>query len=421
MTAPTWLRSAPPPAAHTLPDAPPWRVLLVDDAPEVHEVTRLVLADTAFSGKGIELSSVHSAAEARAWLAAHPGTALILLDVVMEADDAGLQLVRHIREVLRDRDVQIVLRTGQPGMAPERDVIARYDINGYYLKTELTAQKLTSIVVTGLRAYETIRALREANAHREALPAEDGARRERIGEELKIAPRTVRVLPQVELNTGVVRAVELKFEWTTSEGPLDTARIAAMIDDEALLASLDASMLGHACALARSYRDAGTTPAPRVSLPLLSTQRDDSLTQSVETCMRAAGIDGNALDLQFRSETLAARRVAARALQAMGVSITLTDLGLDRIALADLQALQPDRIKIHASFVTDVTRESERAVVARAVVALAHTLGVIAIADGVSSSDDLQFFRWEGCDLGQGDALGIDASTHAPHMPNNRQ
>jgi EAL domain-containing protein (putative c-di-GMP-specific phosphodiesterase class I) len=92
----------------------------------------------------------------------------------------------------------------------------------------------------------------------------------------------------------------------------------------------------------------------------------------------------------------------------MGVSITLIDLGVDRISLTDLRAPQSDRLKIHASFVTDVTRESERAVVAQAVVALAHTLGVVAIADGVSSSDDLQFFRWEGCDLGQGDALSAE-------------
>jgi EAL domain-containing protein (putative c-di-GMP-specific phosphodiesterase class I) len=141
-------------------------------------------------------------------------------------------------------------------------------------------------------------------------------------------------------------------------------------------------------------------------LGLLSMRADDgSLIRAVETCMKRAHIDGSALDLQFPSEMLGARRIAARALQAMGVSITLIDLGLDRISLTDLQALQPDRIKIHASFVTDVTRDSERAVVARAVVALAHTLGVVAIADGVSSSDDLQFFRWEGCDLGQGDAL----------------
>ncbi|MDR5833906.1 EAL domain-containing protein [Caballeronia sp. LZ034LL] len=410
MTASTWLRRAPPAQPpNGGPHAPPWRVLLVDDAPEVHEVTRLVLADTAFSGRSIELSSVHSAAEARAWLAAHPGTALILLDVVMEADDAGLQLVRHIREVLRDRDVQIVLRTGQPGMAPERDVIARYDINGYYLKTELTAQKLTSIVVTGLRAYETIRTLREANADREVPPAVNDVRRERIGAELREALRrgavTVRALPQVELNSGVVRAVELKCEWMTSEGPLDTANIAALIDDDVLLESLDASMLERACALARSYRDADAAPAPRVSLPLVSLRRDDSLTQAFAVCMSAAGIDGRALDLQVSSETLAARRMAARALQAMGVSITLTDLGLDRIALTDLQALQPDRIKIHARFVRDVARDSERAVVARAIVALAHTLGVVAIAEGVSSSEDLQFFRWEGCDLGQGDAL----------------
>jgi EAL domain-containing protein (putative c-di-GMP-specific phosphodiesterase class I) len=415
MTAPAWLRRAPPPA-QTLPErsaAPPWRVLLVDDAPEVHEVTRLVLADAAFSGRAIELSSVLSAAEARAWLAVHPGTALILLDVVMEADDAGLQLVRHIREVLHDRDVQIVLRTGQPGMAPERDVIARYEINGYHLKTELTAQKLTSLVVTGLRAYETIRTLREANVHRAPALNVEGARRAIAGDALKELKDSVRqgalvvqASPQVELSSGVTRAIDLAFAWMTSDGPLDAAWIATSTDDPPLLEALDLAMLEHACALAHEYRTESARPAPRVSLRLLSMHADDrSLIRAVDVCMTRARIEGSALDLQLRSEMLGARRIAARALQAMGVSITLIDLGLDRISLTDLQALQPDRIKIHRSFVTDVTREGERAVVARAVVALAHTLGVVAIADGVSNSDELQFFRWEGCDLGQGDAL----------------
>ncbi|SAK76005.1 response regulator receiver modulated diguanylate cyclase/phosphodiesterase [Caballeronia hypogeia] len=420
MTAPSWLRSESSrnDASRTLagPQAPPWPVLLVDDAPEIHEVTRLVLADATFSGRAIELTSAHSAAEARVWLAAHPGTALILLDVVMEADDAGLELVRHIRDTLHDHDVQIILRTGQPGMAPERDVITRYEINGYFLKTELTAQKLTSIVVTGLRTYETIMALRGVHAL-SAEPATSDTRgptdREHdraLCADLDAALLTdnviVHALPQIDLASNAVKGIEMRPAWPTRDGAITPQRIVAMTDDAALLASFDRAMLRHACALARQYRDDGATPAPRVCVPLLlKGASDDELIAMIRTALADANLQGDALDVQFNGALLGERRMAARALQKLGVSITLVDFGLERISLFDLQALCPDRIRIHESFVEDVTRRQERAVVARAIVALAHTLGVSAIADGVSNCDDLQFFRWEGCDLAQGDAL----------------
>lgn len=420
MTAPSWLRSEPAHADASRklagPQAPPWHVLLVDDAPEIHEVTRLVLADAAFSGRPIELSSALSAAEARAYLAAHPGTALILLDVVMEADDAGLELVRHIRDTLEDRDVQIILRTGQPGMAPERDVITRYEINGYFLKTELTAQKLTSIVVTGLRTYETIKALRSAQTLATASAIDDSGgpidrEHERgIRDDLEAALRSdawsMHALPQIDLASNAVSGVEMQAAWPSREGALSAGRIAMLTDDAALLQSLDEAILRRACALARGCRDSGEEPAPRISIPLLSKHlTDDQLIAMVKTCLAEAGLHGEALDLQFSGPSLGARRLAARALQALGVSITLVDFGLERMSLFDLQALRPNRIKIHSKFVRDVTHRHERAVVARAIIALAHTLGVSAIADGLSNSEDLQFFRWEGCDLGQGDAL----------------
>ncbi|MGL5270842.1 MAG: response regulator, partial [Selenomonadaceae bacterium] len=108
-----------------------WRILIVDDEEQVHVVTRLVLQGFTFEGKGIELISAFSAAEARQILAQTEDIALVLLDVVMERDDAGLQLVRYIRETLGNKMIRIILRTGQPGAAPEANVIVDYDINDY--------------------------------------------------------------------------------------------------------------------------------------------------------------------------------------------------------------------------------------------------------------------------------------------------
>ncbi|MDX1676924.1 DUF3369 domain-containing protein [Arsukibacterium sp.] len=133
-----------------------WKVLVVDDEPEVHTVTRLALSDFSFNNKTLEFISAYSGAEARQLIATDPDIAVILLDVVMETDDAGLLVARYVREELKNDHVRIILRTGQPGQAPERQVIVNYDINDYKSKTELTAQKLFTVMMSSLRSYRDI-------------------------------------------------------------------------------------------------------------------------------------------------------------------------------------------------------------------------------------------------------------------------
>ncbi|AIF50855.1 DUF3369 domain-containing protein [Pelosinus sp. UFO1] len=132
------------------------KVLIVDDEEEVHIVTKLVLNNFVFEGKKIELLSVYSASEAKTVLEEHGDIALILLDVVMERADAGLELVKYIREVMENKLVRIVLRTGQPGEAPEAQIIVEYDINDYKEKTELTAQKLITTLISALRSHRDL-------------------------------------------------------------------------------------------------------------------------------------------------------------------------------------------------------------------------------------------------------------------------
>jgi response regulator RpfG family c-di-GMP phosphodiesterase len=133
-----------------------WKVLIVDDEPEVHAVTKLALSDFSFQGKNLEFISAYSGTEAKKMIELHPDAAIMLLDVVMETDDAGLLVARYIREELHNHYVRIILRTGQPGQAPERQVIVNYDINDYKSKTELTAQKLFTVVMSSLRSYRDI-------------------------------------------------------------------------------------------------------------------------------------------------------------------------------------------------------------------------------------------------------------------------
>lgn len=135
---------------------PPWKIMIVDDEPGVHEVTRLALQGVTFDKRPLEFRSAYSGAEAREVIAQHPDTALILLDVVMESEHAGLDFARYVREDTGNSVVRIVLRTGQPGQAPERKVIVDYDINDYKEKTELTAAKLFTLIHASLRAYRDI-------------------------------------------------------------------------------------------------------------------------------------------------------------------------------------------------------------------------------------------------------------------------
>jgi len=134
----------------------PWRVLIADDEDEVHTVTKLALADVMFKNRPLIFLHAYSAEEARCILSENNDVAIVLLDVVMESDHAGLQLVRDIRECMHNKRLRIVLRTGQPGQAPEREVVLNYDINDYKSKTELTRQKLLTCVISALRSFDDI-------------------------------------------------------------------------------------------------------------------------------------------------------------------------------------------------------------------------------------------------------------------------
>jgi len=142
-------------------EAQRWKVAVIDDEPAVHDGTRFALADYKLNGQGLEIISAYSAAEGRELMRKHPDVAVVLLDVIMESDAAGLDLVQFIRNDLKNETVRIILRTGQPGQAPERRVIVDYDINDYKAKTELTADKLFTALTAALRSYEQLQRMVE--------------------------------------------------------------------------------------------------------------------------------------------------------------------------------------------------------------------------------------------------------------------
>jgi CheY-like chemotaxis protein len=144
------------------PKLAPWKVLLVDDEPDIHDITKLTL--NALPPRRPRLTFLHaySGAEAKEVLAREKDIALVFLDVVMEREDSGLEVARWMRQDLDNQFTRIVLRTGQPGQAPEERVIVDYDINDYKEKTELDRTKLFTTTFAALRAYRDIMKVEEA-------------------------------------------------------------------------------------------------------------------------------------------------------------------------------------------------------------------------------------------------------------------
>ncbi len=134
-----------------------WKVMIVDDDEDIHFLTKLVLRDFTFENRKLSFISGYSGKEAKELITSNPDTALIILDVIMEDMNAGLDVIKYIREELRNSLVRIILRTGQPGQEPEYKVVIQYDIDDYKTKTELSSQKLFTSIVSALRSYRNLK------------------------------------------------------------------------------------------------------------------------------------------------------------------------------------------------------------------------------------------------------------------------
>lgn len=136
-----------------------WKIAIVDDDEDVHKTTCFALQYAHILNRPLEFIHTYSKDETRRVFANESNIAVVLLDVVMETEHAGLELVSYIRDELGWSDTRIILRTGQPGYAPEEEAIRDYDINDYKTKNELTRRKLLTSLTAAIRSYEQIRTI----------------------------------------------------------------------------------------------------------------------------------------------------------------------------------------------------------------------------------------------------------------------
>ncbi len=209
-------------AFHIPTDTDKWKILIADDEEEVHTVTRFALMDYTYKGKKLQFFNAYTGRQAVEILEANPDIALVLLDVVMEHNHAGLEAVGKIRGEIENHFVRIILRTGQPGQAPEDEVIIKYDINDYKNKTELTDKKLFTTLTTGLRSYADII---EIEALRQSL-------------EDKVIARTAQVVAQSKLlekkNEDITASINYAFKIQDSMLP-DVDKIQRILTDSFIL------------------------------------------------------------------------------------------------------------------------------------------------------------------------------------------
>lgn len=129
-----------------------WKILSVeDDLDYQNALINSLKVLNVKDGYKFELLTANSVSQAALALSMHPDIALIFIDVVMEDDDSGLRLVNTIREIIGNAEMRIVLLTGQPGFAPEAEVMKVLDIDEYWNKSDITVEKLQSIVNSNMR------------------------------------------------------------------------------------------------------------------------------------------------------------------------------------------------------------------------------------------------------------------------------
>lgn len=181
-------------ASDQQPAGAPWCVLLVDDDTGVHDVTRLALMDFSFEGRTLELLSAYSGAQGRLVFETRNDIALAIIDVIMETESAGLDLVRYVRTELRNRRTRLVMRTGHSTLVPEDAVIRDYEIDDYTHKTELSRQKLRTLLYSKLRSYRDVcllenqrTVLEQTVAHRTNALQERNAELKNLNEKLSSA------------------------------------------------------------------------------------------------------------------------------------------------------------------------------------------------------------------------------------------
>jgi len=213
--------------------------------------------------------------------------------------------------------------------------------------------------------------------------------------------------PQLSSRTGRILAIEALVRWRhPTKGLITPSSFIPLAEETGLIVSLDEWVLHEVCRQTRAWQVNTGVPL-RVAVNLSAAQfRNQNILQVIQSALDAAHLDAKALEIELTESTLMTNLedsvAALRELRSMGISIAIDDFGTGYSSLSYLRRLPIDKLKIDRSFVRDLTSSRTDELIVRAIISLAHSVGLQVVAEGVETSEQLEFLRSLECDQWQG-------------------
>jgi len=213
--------------------------------------------------------------------------------------------------------------------------------------------------------------------------------------------------PKVEIATGLITGIEALLRWKHPlRGLVSPMEFIPLAEETGLIVAIGEWVLATACARTKAWQDQGLTKMS-VAVNLSARQfADPMLLPKMTRIIRASGLDPSSLELEITESMVMSHGENAVAvlesLKSIGVQIALDDFGTGYSSLAYLKRFPIDTIKVDRSFIRDIPADSGDKKITRAIIAMAHSLRLKVVAEGVETADQLKFLRSHCCDAVQG-------------------
>jgi diguanylate cyclase (GGDEF)-like protein len=213
--------------------------------------------------------------------------------------------------------------------------------------------------------------------------------------------------PKVNLRTGAITGAEALIRWNhPTRGLVLPAQFISVAEDCGLILPIGAWVLRQACEQARAWVDAGL-PASTMAVNVSAMEfREEDFLEGVFATLSETGLDPRSLELELTESVLVQRADSAasilEALRERGVQVAIDDFGTGYSSLSYLRKFPVDALKIDQSFVRQISTGGTDTIIVTAVIALAQSLKLRVVAEGVETIEELAFLRALQCDEGQG-------------------
>jgi diguanylate cyclase (GGDEF)-like protein/PAS domain S-box-containing protein len=214
--------------------------------------------------------------------------------------------------------------------------------------------------------------------------------------------------PIVDLRTGAVHGFEALARWPAGAPPVAPSEFIPVAEESGLIAALGNLVLHTSCRALSDWRARGLVEQDvTVSVNISARQlADAAIVDDVRAALAATGVPGANLVLEITESTLienaGVAAIVLRQLQALGVGVQLDDFGTGYSSLTVLHDFPGDTLKIDRAFVTNMVDRTPSETIVRSIVGLAHNLGLIVIAEGIETADQMDALTTLGCEYGQG-------------------